>query len=66
MTDTKAVYVTMENEQETLVYNSKLMKYNKKYFVTWCGTKFMLVKKNDIVELNELEEIKKQQPINRH
>ena len=42
-----------------LVYNSKLMKYNKKYFVTWCGTKFMLVKKNDIVELNELEEIKK-------
>lgn len=49
----KPVYVTEDANE--LVYNSRMMEKGKKYYVTWCGEHFMLVRNDDGVAVYRFE-----------
>lgn len=51
MSDEKIVYVTRNNEQETLHYNANLMEKDKKYQVTWNDEAYILIKRDKTVDM---------------
>ena len=50
----KAVYVNKETNE--LVYNSRLMVKDRKYFITWCGMHLILIRDDDGVAIYTREE----------
>ena len=50
----EAVYVNEDTNE--LVYNSRLMVKDRRYFVTWWGEHFMLVRDDDGVAVYAREE----------
>ena len=47
----KPVYIKMINGIEQLVYDSKIMEYEKKYRVTWNDEEFIIIKKEHNIDL---------------
>lgn len=47
------VYVTEKNGKSVLVYDSRIMKENERYFVMWNGDPFALVREGDKVIIYE-------------
>lgn len=48
------VYVVADTDE--LAYNSKMMEKGKEYHVVWGGERFMLIKRDDGVEIYRFEE----------
>lgn len=46
------VYVTKDNK---LVYNSSMMERGRKYYVSWCGEHFALVKEDSRIRIYRFE-----------
>ena len=49
----RPVYVTKDTNE--LVYNPDIMKKGKKYYITWCGEHFALIKEDDGVMFYRFE-----------
>lgn len=47
------VYVTEENGKSELMYDSRMMRENERYFVMWNGDPFALVKEGDKIIIYE-------------